>query len=87
MGCGKNGTFDKMPDIRQWGILMVSTSLHHRSKEEIDYTRLYGSLIAGGGKFSGVVRGLLSFSRSRGMEHGMAKRLLEICPEIRNMKV
>ncbi len=26
MGCGKNGTFDKSPDWRQWAVLMVDSS-------------------------------------------------------------
>jgi hypothetical protein len=25
MGCGKNGTFDKIPDWRQWAVLQVCT--------------------------------------------------------------
>ncbi len=34
MGCGKNGTFDKKPDWRQWAILQVrSTKLEVRSED------------------------------------------------------
>ncbi|MFM2386816.1 MAG: hypothetical protein RL660_1573 [Bacteroidota bacterium] len=28
MGCGRNGTFDKSPDLRQWCILFTSDALH-----------------------------------------------------------
>jgi len=45
MGSGKNGSFDKTPDLKQWAILTV-----HTSKviiDEIDYQDLYGSFIAG----------------------------------------
>jgi hypothetical protein len=28
MGCGRNGTFDKTPDVRQWCILFTSPTLH-----------------------------------------------------------
>ncbi|MEO6584226.1 MAG: spheroidene monooxygenase [Ferruginibacter sp.] len=31
MGCGKNGTFDKQPDLQQWAILAI----HHRSVNSI----------------------------------------------------
>jgi hypothetical protein len=29
MGCGRNGTFDKTPDVRQWCILFTSDELHN----------------------------------------------------------
>ncbi len=49
MGTGKNGTFDKMPDLHQWAILAVF------NKDKYDFTQnekelistLYGSFIAG----------------------------------------
>lgn len=53
LGCGKNGTFDKVPDIRQWGVLMVTSALvdiDHK-QPEIDYSKLYGSFISNWWKF------------------------------------
>ena len=50
MGSGKNGTFDKTPDLQQWAILSVSNfkfkevQLKHYSRE-ILLQKLYGTLI------------------------------------------
>ncbi len=49
LGCGKNGTFDKIPDLQQWGILIVHGSefivkpLRLESKSFMN--ELYGSFI------------------------------------------
>lgn len=45
LGCGKNGTFDKMPDIRQWAVLIV-THKNNASVQPVDYTKLYGRFIS-----------------------------------------
>lgn len=47
LGCGKNGTFDKTPDLRQWGILTVHTSLAiiDQSNYEQFQRSVYGSVI------------------------------------------
>jgi heme-degrading monooxygenase HmoA len=43
MGCGKNGTFDKTPDLQQWAIM----ASHNDIKENnFDIKKLYGSFIA-----------------------------------------
>ena len=50
LGCGKNGTFDKVPDLRQWGILLVHSSQFIVESADLDsnllFNRLYGSFIA-----------------------------------------
>ncbi|MCW3111433.1 MAG: spheroidene monooxygenase, partial [Segetibacter sp.] len=53
LGCGKNGTFDKVPDVRQWGVLMVTSSLEEIgiNNEGMDYAILYGSFISNWWKF------------------------------------
>ena len=40
MGCGKNGTFDKIPDLQQWAIMAD----HENTDANIE--KLYGSFIA-----------------------------------------
>jgi hypothetical protein len=49
MGCGKNGTFDKTPDLQQWAIMAAGTGLQDSGiLEQKDYiSKLYGSFIAG----------------------------------------
>jgi hypothetical protein len=42
MGCGKNGTFDIIPDLNQWAILATHTSADHVSS---DIKNLYGNFI------------------------------------------
>ena len=48
MGCGKNGTFDKTPDLQQWAILTLGNeqSVVDKTQKEILNT-LYGGFIAG----------------------------------------
>jgi hypothetical protein len=46
MGSGKNGTFDKIPDLQQWAILTVQDNIHIESSENI-LKELYGSFIDG----------------------------------------
>lgn len=55
MGSGKNGTFDKTPDLQQWAILAVHPGEPDTSViGEKDYYRaLYGSFIAGWWAFCG----------------------------------
>lgn len=52
MGCGKNGTFDKRPDLRQWCLLVVThiaeDGLNNRNVNE---KKIYGSFITGWWKF------------------------------------
>ncbi len=50
MGSGKNGTFDKVPDLRQWAILTVSDSAYDELKRESEQGYLrqtLGSFICG----------------------------------------
>ncbi len=42
MGCGKNGTFDKIPDIKQWAILAVHKKEPGNFKDKIDYGSFIG---------------------------------------------
>ena len=44
MGSGKNGTFDKIPDLHQWAILAVH-------KENVEINNLYGDFILKWWKF------------------------------------
>jgi hypothetical protein len=55
LGCGKNGTFDKVPDWRQWGVLLVANSAVEvdPSLQAINYPRLYGNFISGWWEFFG----------------------------------
>lgn len=41
MGCGRNGTFDVKPDLRQWAIFTIQPVL----TEQVDHRRQYGTLI------------------------------------------
>ena len=41
MGCGKNGTFDKVPDLNQWAILTV-----YDEKQKIIPANIYGKFIS-----------------------------------------
>ncbi|MCY7421990.1 MAG: spheroidene monooxygenase [Chitinophagaceae bacterium] len=45
LGCGKNGTFDKTPDLKQWGILTVHNSIDDfkRGNKEDFQQSVYGS--------------------------------------------
>jgi hypothetical protein len=51
MGCGRNGTFDKTPDLQQWAIMTGISSIEEVNEDFLkqpDYLcRLYGSFIAG----------------------------------------
>jgi len=48
MGCGRNGTFDKQPDWRQWAILAVRKEpLDKDLPEKVLLKKLYGGFIAG----------------------------------------
>lgn len=54
LGCGKNGTFDKTPDLRQWGVLAVTNELEKfTANETIDDKKLFGSFITGWWKLFG----------------------------------
>lgn len=50
LGCGKNGTFDKTPDLQQWGILTVTDQLPPSAANNNELTAfhhsIYGSFIA-----------------------------------------
>lgn len=48
LGCGKNGTFDKVPDLRQWAVLIVTNENNINN-----YKHLYGRFISGWWKFFG----------------------------------
>jgi heme-degrading monooxygenase HmoA len=52
MGCGKNGTFDKTPDLRQWCVLVVTDGLETDATDQtINDKKLYGSFITRWWKF------------------------------------
>ena len=53
LGCGKNGTFDKVPDFRQWGVLIVTSSLQevNTRQQSVNYARLYGGFISNWWRF------------------------------------
>lgn len=61
MGCGKNGSFDKIPDLRQWAILTVTKkaaldsgiSTVELSPDFQNTKTLYGKFIAGWWKLFG----------------------------------
>ena len=42
MGTGKNGTFDKTPDLNQWAIMTA----HHNNIEDATVEKMYGKLIS-----------------------------------------
>lgn len=47
LGCGKNGTFDKEPDLRQWAILIITDKKPENNyHSSFDYKNLYGRFIA-----------------------------------------
>jgi hypothetical protein len=50
LGCGRNGTFDKIPDLQQWGILAAHKEIpanHVQENNHVLLLKLYGSFIAG----------------------------------------
>ena len=54
MGCGKNGTFDKVPDLQQWAILMVTAKNDQPDHlSSFNCKKLYGNFIAKWWKFFG----------------------------------
>jgi hypothetical protein len=54
LGCGKNGTFDKIPDLQQWAVLIVTKGPQESYyQSSFDYKRLYGSFITKWWKFFG----------------------------------
>lgn len=57
MGCGKNGTFDKAPDLQQWAILMTTDKYKKNNfQSHFDYKNLYGSFITNWWKYFGCSR-------------------------------
>lgn len=47
LGCGKKGTFDKKPDLRQWAILIITDKkTPNNYHSSFDYKNLYGGFIA-----------------------------------------
>ncbi len=53
MGTGKNGTFDKVPDLNQWAILAAHSNLSEKSNKDYTLLNLYGKFIAGWMNFFG----------------------------------
>jgi hypothetical protein len=47
MGCGKNGTFDKKPDLQQWAILSIGNPDRDALMAKDPVKNLYGSFISG----------------------------------------
>jgi hypothetical protein len=46
MGTGKNGTFDKIPDLNQWAILATHTKINFADLAIYNTKNLYGNFIA-----------------------------------------
>ena len=46
MGSGKNGTFDKVPDLKQWAIFSVQDEIPYCQHDEM-LQLIYGKMIAG----------------------------------------
>ena len=46
LGCGRNGTFDKVPDLQQWGILTVHNPLPATYNDSLLLKELYGTFIS-----------------------------------------
>ena len=44
MGCGKNGTFDKTPDLQQWAVLLITDKIENPD-QTFNYKKVYGSFI------------------------------------------
>lgn len=65
MGCGKNGTFDKVPDLQQWAILLV-TDKKNNYQSSFDYREVYGSFIANWWKFFGCSQWTLVLQATEG---------------------
>lgn len=54
MGCGKNGTFDKVPDLQQWAILMITDKNKKNDfQSHFNYKKLYGRFITNWWKYFG----------------------------------
>lgn len=54
MGCGKNGTFDKVPDLHQWAILLIiDKNKLNNHPSSFNYKKLYGRFITNWWKFFG----------------------------------
>ncbi len=51
MGTGKNGTFDKQPDLRQWAIMATHKNLRENNLDKYDIEILYGKFISGWFRF------------------------------------
>jgi len=47
MGCGKNGSFDKTPDLRQWALLTVRKAEIPEIHLDQDLSKYYGPFIRG----------------------------------------
>ncbi|MEJ7680006.1 MAG: spheroidene monooxygenase [Segetibacter sp.] len=54
LGCGKNGTFDKVPDLQQWAILIITNKNDQTDyHSSFNYKNIYGGFIANWWKFFG----------------------------------
>ncbi len=61
LGCGKNGTFDKVPDLQQWAILIITNKNDHNIyRSFFDYKKLYGSFISHWWEFFGCTKWTLA---------------------------
>ncbi len=47
MGCGKNGTFDKIPDLQQWAILCAYRKNINLTGASLQNDKLFGRFISG----------------------------------------
>lgn len=69
LGCGKNGTFDKVPDLRQWAVLIVTDKIIPADcQSPFNYKKLYGSFISNWWKFFGCSKWTLALEPIEG--HG-----------------
>lgn len=70
LGCGKNGTFDKVPDLRQWAIIVVTDNNDlFRQNSGFNYKSLYGKFIANWWKIFGCTIWTLALEPIEG--HGL----------------
>jgi hypothetical protein len=52
LGCGKNGSFDKVPDLQQWAVLVtINNNDTNDFIELFDYKNIYGRFISNWWKF------------------------------------
>ena len=81
LGCGKNGTFDKVPDLQQWAILIIKDKKNQNDYHlSFDYKSLYGSFIGNWWKFFGASKWTLVLDPIEGHGTWDGKEVFGILP-------